>query len=314
MNKPLVSIIIPTYNRAHLIAETLDSLIGQTYSNWECIIVDDNSSDKTEETIKLYKEKDSRFKLILKSKEDKKGASVSRNIGLKIAKGDYIQFLDSDDILAANKLEEQIQLVSNEDEFVISTCKWGRFDYISEALKLNENNPDYRNFDSAKEYFDLIGLHGGFFPSHSFLMNKKLITFSGYWNESLTMNDDGEFFFRVLSNCSKIIFAGNTYVLYRNNVSGENLSLLQTTEKAYSLVNSWKIIESLYQIKYGDSYSAFLNKKKQGIYFGIKREFPKVIRENKAFFKQQIKNDTVSLKLAKLKKRIFHKLKIIFKK
>ncbi|BFM42278.1 hypothetical protein CFS9_09190 [Flavobacterium sp. CFS9] len=314
MNKPLVSIIIPAYNRAHLIGETLDSLIGQTYSNWECIIVDDNSSDKTEETVKLYQEKDSRFKLVLKSNEDKKGASVSRNIGLKIANGDYIQFLDSDDILAVNKLEEQIHLLSNEDEFVISTCKWGRFDHIGEPFKLNENNPDYRGFDSAKEYFDLIGLYGGFFPSHSFLMNKKLITLSDYWNESLTMNDDGEFFFRVLLNCSKIVFAGNTYVLYRNNVSGENLSLLQTTEKAHSLVNSWKIIESLYYTTYGDSDSAFINKKKQGIYFGIKREFPKVIAENKVFFKQQIKNDTFSLKLAKLKKRIFHKLKIIFEK
>ncbi|SHM18413.1 glycosyltransferase family 2 protein [Flavobacterium chilense] len=313
MNKPLVSIIIPTYNRANLIGETLDCLIRQTYSNWECIIIDDNSSDKTEEIIKFYQENDNRFKLILKSKDDKKGASVSRNIGLKIAKGDYIQFLDSDDILAVNKLEVQIQLLSNEAKFVISTCKWGRFDQINEPFNLNENNPDYRNFDTAKEYFDLIGLHGGFFPSHSFLINKELIIPSGYWNESLTMNDDGEFFFRILLNCSKIIFASNTYVLYRNNISGENLSLLKTQEKANSLVNSWKIIESLYYTKYSDSDSAFLDKKKQSIYFGIKREFPKVITENKMFFKRQIKNDTVFLKLVKLKKKVIHKLKIIFK-
>jgi glycosyltransferase involved in cell wall biosynthesis len=314
MNKPMVSIIVPVYNRAHLIGETLDSLIAQTYSNWECIIVDDNSSDKIEEKIKSYQENDGRFKLVVKSKEDKKGASASRNIGLKIAKGDYIQFLDSDDILASNKLEEQIRLLLNEEDFVISTCKWGRFDQINESVSLNESSLDYRNFDAIKEYFDLIGLYGGFFPSHSFLINKELIRFSGYWNENLTMNDDGEFFFRILLNCSKIIFANTTYVLYRNNISNENLSLLKTADKALSLINSWKIIESLYYTKYNDPDSAFLNKKKQSIYFEIKREFPEIIRQNKTFFKHQIKNETVLLKIKKLKKRVFHKLKIIFTK
>ena len=77
---PLVSIIIPTYNRAHLIGETLDSVLAQTYQNWECIIVDDGSSDNTDEVIGAYVEKDSRFKYYHRSDKDlPKEPSASRN-------------------------------------------------------------------------------------------------------------------------------------------------------------------------------------------------------------------------------------------
>ena len=124
---PLVSIIIPTYNRKWIIEDTLLSVISQTYINWECIIVDDNSTDNTIELINKYAKIDDRFKFIIKPITNIKGASVSRNIGLQNAKGKYIQFLDSDDLLAKNKLEVQIKLLEKENYNVISTCKWGDF-------------------------------------------------------------------------------------------------------------------------------------------------------------------------------------------
>lgn len=192
--KPLVSIIIPTYNRAHLIKETIDSVLAQTYMNWECIIIDDRSNDATKAILDEYSTIDNRFIIICKPIELKQGASVSRNFGLKLARGEYIQFLDSDDILADNKIEEQVKILLNESNFTISTCKWGRFNEIKEPISFYENKRDYINFSNAKDYFDLIGLYGSFFPPLNFLMSKELINFSGYWNESLSMNDDGEFF------------------------------------------------------------------------------------------------------------------------
>ncbi|PHR74598.1 MAG: hypothetical protein COA67_00555 [Lutibacter sp.] len=308
---PLVSIIIPSYNREKLLTETLNSVLNQTYKNWECIIIDDRSTDNTLDVINSYATKDSRFRLILKPNEIKNGASISRNIGLKESKGSYIQFLDSDDIIAENKLEEQIKKLSSEDKFSIATCKWGLFQNKEDEFLLFENNIDYRDFTKSEDYFDIIGLKGGFFPPHVFLISKELIDISGYWNEELTMNDDGEFFFRVLSNSKKILFADSTYVKYRTH-SGENLSMLNSLDKAKSLIKSWMLIESLYLLKYKNTI--FLDKKKESVYFEIKRTYPKLIKENKLFFKKQLKADNLFLKATKLKRRILKRLKIIFSK
>jgi glycosyltransferase involved in cell wall biosynthesis len=89
--QPLVSIIIPTYNRAHLIGETLDSVLAQTYQNWECIIVDDDSTDKTDEVVGAYVEKDSRFKYYHRPDEHLPGGNGARNYGFKMSTGEYVQ-------------------------------------------------------------------------------------------------------------------------------------------------------------------------------------------------------------------------------
>lgn len=310
--KPLVSIIIPTYNRAHLIKETIDSVLAQTYMNWECIIIDDRSNDVTKAILDEYSTIDNRFIIICKPIELKQGASVSRNFGLKLARGEYIQFLDSDDILADNKIEEQVKILLNESNFTISTCKWGRFNEIKEPISFYENKRDYINFSNAKDYFDLIGLYGSFFPPLNFLMSKELINFSGYWNESLSMNDDGEFFFRLILNSDKIIFSEKTYVLYRDS-SINNLSLLNAENKAISLINSWKIVEALYITKYDESDSSYINKKKESVYNELKRDYKYVINRNKDFFKKQIEKDTLFLKFKKIKKIIINKLISYFK-
>ncbi|MGM1056437.1 MAG: glycosyltransferase family 2 protein [Bacteroidota bacterium] len=311
---PLISIIIPSYNRANLISDTLNSVIAQTYLNWECIVIDDGSSDGTNSLIKEYIHRDKRIKYFTKPVDLKQGASISRNYGLKKAAGDYIQFLDSDDILADNKLESQISLLVPGEKFTISTCKWGIFTFKDEPLKLFEEKRDYRSFDNVKDYFDLIGEIGGYFPPHCFLVSKDLICFSGQWNENLTLNDDGEFFFRILLNSSKILFAKDTYVRYRNkNEQEDNLRILNSKIKAQHLVNSWRIIEALYLAKYQDSQPLYLNKKKESIYFGIKRFSPKVITENRQFFHKEIGKDTLGLKLGKLRKRIGRRLIIIFR-
>ncbi|WP_147678593.1 glycosyltransferase family 2 protein [Algibacter pacificus] len=104
----MVSIIIPTYNRSHVIENALQSILKQTYSNWECVIVDDGSIDNTLPVLKKYTEKDARFKVLSRSSDITKGASSCRNIGLFFSKGDYIIFLDSDDYLMETCLENRV--------------------------------------------------------------------------------------------------------------------------------------------------------------------------------------------------------------
>ena len=104
---PLVSIIVPTFNREYLIGETLDSVLVQTYTNWECIVVDDGSTDETEKIIKTYVDSDSRFQCHKRPKTRLKGANACRNYGFEMSKGDYLIFLDSDDLLENTCLEKR---------------------------------------------------------------------------------------------------------------------------------------------------------------------------------------------------------------
>lgn len=308
----LVSIIIPTFNRAHLLSETLDSVLAQTYLNWECIIIDDHSTDNTDVVLQDYLKKDARFVFIKKSKKQPQGASISRNIGLHLANGKYIQFLDSDDILAENKIENQVTILQKENNTAIAVCRWEEFHAISDEIKTLENKADYRNFDNCKDYFDLIGTHGGFYPPESFLISQELISIAGNWNENLTINDDGEFFFRIILNSSKILFTENTYVLHRN-ANNDNLSILNSEAKAIQLVSSWKIIEKLYLEKFNEQDALYLNKKKQAVYNELIKKYPKIIKENSSFFKKQIKQNTITLRLRKVRQRAFNKLKVVFK-
>ena len=99
----MISVVIPTYNRAHLIGETLDSIMAQTYPDWECIIIDDHSTDSTDDIINTYLFKDPRFSYYKKPKQLPKGPSASRNYGLTKASGDYINWFDSDDLMHPEK-------------------------------------------------------------------------------------------------------------------------------------------------------------------------------------------------------------------
>ena len=119
MNNPLISIIIPTYNRANLISETLDSVLAQTYTNWECIVVDDGSTDNTEEVLNTYVDKDSRFQYRKRPVDRKKGANACRNHGFKLSKGSYINWFDSDDIMLPNNLKLRVNAFEDKIGFVI---------------------------------------------------------------------------------------------------------------------------------------------------------------------------------------------------
>ncbi|MBA82974.1 glycosyltransferase family 2 protein [Leeuwenhoekiella sp.] len=134
---PLVSIIIPTYNRAHLIGETLDSVLAQTYKNWECIVVDDGSTDNTSEVVKSYLVMDSRFQYHHRPKDRLPGGNAARNYGFELSKGEYIQWFDSDDLMVAEKLELKVAvLMKNNVDFVISKTKY-----------FNKKNGNFKNYD-----------------------------------------------------------------------------------------------------------------------------------------------------------------------
>lgn len=112
-NQPLVSVLIPNYNKAPYLRKTLDSVLAQTYTHWECIIVDDHSTDDSWKILEEYAKKDSRFKIYQRPDHLLKGGNVCRNSAFKSSKGDLILFLDSDDVLADFCLEQRINTVNS---------------------------------------------------------------------------------------------------------------------------------------------------------------------------------------------------------
>lgn len=112
-NSSLVSIIVPVYNAEKFIKDTIKTVIDQTYENWELLLVNDCSTDKSVEIIKDYQQKDKRIKLFSNSKNS--GAAISRNIGINEAQGRYVAFLDADDLWEPNKLEKQVAFMQEKD-------------------------------------------------------------------------------------------------------------------------------------------------------------------------------------------------------
>jgi glycosyltransferase involved in cell wall biosynthesis len=234
MNQPLVSVIIPLYNSERHIAETLDCIYNQTYSNIEVIVIDDGSEDNSYEIANSLKNKNT---IVLR--QSNKGASAARNRGLNVAKGKYIQYLDADDLISSNKIENQVNLLEKNINF-LSICDAVYFnDNENYLLKTPEkswlanyygNNIDFITKLYGSKY---VGPNfGGMVVIHSWLCPKELLLKAGFWNESLSMDDDGEYFCRVILASEGICFAKEGVSYYRKHQNAQNLSA-QLTYKGY---------------------------------------------------------------------------------
>lgn len=281
-----ISILIPTYNRAPYLGETLDSVIGQTFKNWECIVVDDGSVDYTLELLEFYKEKDKRITYFQRPENRPKGANACRNYGFEKSGGKYVQWLDSDDIISPDKLEKQFQQLESSNA-ELSFSRWGRLSIFGES-KIFGDLPIYRNFDSSYDFFKILADSVGYLPNHSYLINRKAIMRAGTWFEYLSVNQDGEFMARVISNVDSIYFSPDPVAYYRlktdTNTSGA------TSKNAEDLINSWKLIEVYLNIRYKEKDLYFIRKVKERLFFNYKN-FPEVLKDNEEFFKDQIRKE-----------------------
>lgn len=306
MQSNLISIIIPTYNRADLLPETLDSVLSQTYENWECIIVDDGSSDHTPKVAHQYSQKDSRFKFHQRPTERKSGGNGARNFGFLQSTGNYVKWLDSDDLIAKDLLQKEIQLLSEENADLILSS-WIYFDsantHFPERNRLVKAAPH-----NGIELLNKMGELGEFsFPS-CYLVKRDLVAIAGLWNENLRVNQDGEFFFRIISNCNNLRILEYCGSLHRKD--GENKISQKADHKSISnRINSWKLIDAMIQIRKNPQELQTYISGTKTILYNEQRDSGKldVILENSDFFKEQIRSEKsrkmkLKLMLLKLKK------------
>jgi glycosyltransferase involved in cell wall biosynthesis len=236
---PLVSIIIPVYNAEKYIETSLHSALNQTWPNIEVIVVNDGSTDNSLAIINTFI---NRGVIIITQKNQ--GASAAKQVGLSHANGDFIQYLDADDLIAEDKVEKQIDaLVNNPNK--VAVCRTVHF-FTGDnpyTQNLSENDDFLKKFSDSPLQF-LINMYGGYnllgnmIQPNSFLTPRHLIEKAGPWNESLTLDDDGEYFCRVILQSEGIIYQPDVLNYYRKYQNHFSLSGTLNKEALISQINS----------------------------------------------------------------------------
>lgn len=211
---PLVSILIPAYNAEQWIGDTIRSALEQTWQNKEIIIVDDGSTDKTLEVATRFVSRG--VKVVTQSNQ---GASAARNKAYSLSHGDYIQWLDADDVLAPDKIAKQIAALNSIiGKRKLFSCSWAQFLYRYRRVKLV---PSALWCDLSPTEFLLRKIGQNLFmPNCAWLASRELTEAAGPWNTEICVDDDGEYFCRVLLASDGVRFVRDARAYYR--VTGSN--------------------------------------------------------------------------------------------
>lgn len=205
----LVSVVIPAYNVESCISECLNSVLGQTYKDIEIICVDDCSHDSTLSILESYKK--NHPSLILLKNDSNKGAPYSRNYGMDVARGEYIQFLDADDLLMSEKIKRQVELIAQSSvapDFVAGNEFWEKADGTCVL---------YHQF-IYDHWHDLI--RGTLGDTCSNLWRKESLKKIGKWNEALKSSQEFELLFRFLKAEAKILYDPEPFTIIRQRKKG----------------------------------------------------------------------------------------------
>ena len=234
-NTPLVSIIIPTFNRAHLIGETLDSVLAQTYKNWECIVVDDGSTDNTAQLMVGYVAKDARFQYHHRPESKLKGANACRNYGFEQCKGDFIQWFDSDDRMHPDKLRIKLDFaLQQKADIIVDTHTKGEIITLTENLKVE-------TFESSDFYIDYILGKKPVITND--VLVKRAVIGSYRFDENLHKAQEYEFFTRLFNQKLKYCFTEQPLTFYRESADSISKNTSKgNTAQVESLIYLSKII------------------------------------------------------------------------
>lgn len=202
----LISIIIPAYNVQDYIEECVYFAFAQTYPHIEIICIDNNSTDNTWQKIQALK---TEFPNLIIDKQLKPGAPATRNKGLKLAKGEWIQFLDADDLLLPKKIEHQTSIIKKEACFIAGAC-------IKRSIKGNETSITPNNTDIYKALFNTqLG------NTCANLWNKVYLNKIDGWAENIKSSQEADLMFRLLQTNTQVIFDDAPLTIVRERESGQ---------------------------------------------------------------------------------------------
>ena len=233
--KPLVSILIPAYNAEESIADTIQSAIAQTWDRKEIIVVDDGSKDRTAEVARRFASKE----VAVVSKKNQ-GAAATRNHALRLSQGDYIQWLDADDLLAPDKIERQLSALRESDSRrILLSSAWAFFNYRTKRARFVPTSL-WHDLSPVEWLVRKMGqnLH---MQTATWLTSRELTEAAGPWDTRLLSDDDGEYFCRVLLASEGTRFAPEARVFYRITQSSRLSHIGASDRKKDAMVVSMKL-------------------------------------------------------------------------
>ena len=243
----MISVIIPTHNYGHYISETLESLLEQTEQQWECIIIDDGSSDETREVVNSYVLQDSRFSYIY---QDCQGVSAARNVGLAMAKGEYIQFLDADDVLLPRKLEMHKKYLEQHLDIDIvysNTRYFANNDRTVLSYSFDMNDKEWMPMTNEVNTALCYLLQYNIMPIHAPLSRANLLQKVGYFTTATRYCEDWDYWLRCAIHSADIRYLDQPEAISLIRVhqaSATNNSIAMATgarlvkERAYLFIES----------------------------------------------------------------------------
>lgn len=224
MKKFLVSILIPAYNSEAWIAESLQSAIAQTWQRKEIIVIDDGSTDRTAEVARRFASKD--VKVVSTANH---GLSAAVNYAFQLCQGDYIQELDSDDLLSPDKIERQVgALREGDSKRILPSSPWAYFYYRRERARFVPNSLWYDL--SPVEWLLRKMSENLHMQNATWLVSRELAMAAGPWDERLHYDQDGEYFARVVVASEGTRFVPEGRVYYRAS-GGNRISYIGNSDK-----------------------------------------------------------------------------------
>lgn len=233
--KPLVSILIPAYNAERWINDTLQSAVGQTWPRKEIIVVDDGSTDRTAETVLRFAP--SGVRLV---STPNRGAAAARNHALELSRGEYIQWLDADDLLAPDKIERQLgALHGPSDKRILLSSPWAHFYYRTRPARAVRTSL-WQDLAPVEWLVRKMGEHLHMQPA-TWLTSRELAEAAGPFDTRISYDDDGEYFCRVLLASQGTRFVPGTVVYYRLTDAGRLSHIGTSHRKKDSLLLSMRL-------------------------------------------------------------------------
>jgi glycosyltransferase involved in cell wall biosynthesis len=210
-SRPLVSILIPAHNAGRWIADSIASAVGQTWARTEIVVVDDGSSDGTEGIARTFENKGVRV-----ISQANQGAAAARNAAYAACSGDYIQWLDADDLLDRDKIDRQVRAVTAADARILLSGEWGTFHTRPERARFIRT-PLWDDLSPVEFLRRKMQSGKHFMAIESWLVSRELAEAAGPWDPRLAVDDDGEYFCRVLRAASHVRFVAGSRVRVRRS-------------------------------------------------------------------------------------------------